>query len=209
METFLGQIAMFGFNFAPRGWFFCAGQLLSVPQFSSVFALVGDFYGGDARTTFGLPDLRGRVPLGATGGQGPGLPPYNIGQKHGATAVTIGTAELPSHTHEATFTPGDGGSGVTGSLKGLTAGAIAGSSGRTPVDGQYISGGGTSDTFGVPGGFGVEEFELGGLTISGGGASSGTVTVKSTGAGAQFDIQNPYQGLNFCFAMDGIFPSRS
>ena len=209
METFIGQIAIFGFNFAPRGWSFCAGQLLSIAQFNAIFSLVGDFYGCDARTTFGLPDLRGRSPLGATGGAGPGLPQYEMGQKLGAAALVIGSNHLPPHTHTATFTPSGGGDSAAGSLKGLTAGANSGSSGKTPVDGQYIAAGGTVDIFGVPGGFGVEEFELGGLTVSGGGSSGGTVTVDSTGRGDVLEIQSPIQGLNFCFAMEGIFPSRS
>jgi len=88
---------MFAGNFAPRGWAFCDGQLLAVSQNDALFSLFGTIYGGDGRTTFGLPDLRGRVPVHA--GSGPGLSPRNIGAKGGAEQVTLTTNQLPSHTH--------------------------------------------------------------------------------------------------------------
>ena len=81
MEPFLGQIQLFGFNFAPRGWAFCNGQLLPISQNSALFSLLGTIYGGDGRTTFGLPDLRGRNAIHF--GQGPGLPNFAIGSKGG------------------------------------------------------------------------------------------------------------------------------
>ncbi len=97
MEPFLGQIQPFGFNFAPRGWTRCDGQLLPISQNTALFALLGTTYGGDGRTTFGLPDLRGRAALHF--GQGPGLSSYNIGQKGGAETVTLSTNQMPSHNH--------------------------------------------------------------------------------------------------------------
>lgn len=78
-EPFLGQIQMFGFNFAPRGWANCDGQLLPIDQNQALYSLYGTTYGGDGRTTFALPDLRGRVPIHV--GAGPGLPEYKQGQK--------------------------------------------------------------------------------------------------------------------------------
>ena len=96
-EPFLGQIIMFGGNFAPRGWAFCDGQLLQISQNSALFSLLGTMYGGDGRTTFGLPDLRGRSPIHA--GTGPGLSPRSLGQKGGAETVVLNANQLPAHTH--------------------------------------------------------------------------------------------------------------
>jgi microcystin-dependent protein len=88
---------MFAGNFAPRGWALCDGQLLAISQNDALFSLFGTNYGGDGRTTFGLPDLRGRVPLHM--GSGPGLSPRTIGAKSGSESVTLVTTQLPSHTH--------------------------------------------------------------------------------------------------------------
>lgn len=88
---------MFAGNFAPRGWAFCDGQLLAVSQNDALFSLLGTIYGGDGRTTFGLPDLRGRIPVHA--GTGPGLSPRRLGAHGGAEQVTVTTNQLPSHSH--------------------------------------------------------------------------------------------------------------
>lgn len=97
MEPFIGTIMLFSFNFAPRGWAACNGQLMPIAQNSALFSLLGTQYGGDGRTTFALPDLRGRVPMGQ--GQGPGLSNYTIGQAAGEEQVTLSSAQLPPHTH--------------------------------------------------------------------------------------------------------------
>lgn len=97
-EPFVGEIRMFAGNFAPRGWAFCDGQLLAVSQNDALFSLLGTIYGGDGRTTFGLPDLRGRIPLHA--GQGPGLSNRRLGAKAGAENVTLTTNQLASHSHD-------------------------------------------------------------------------------------------------------------
>ena len=94
---FLGEIRMVGFNFAPVGWAFCAGQLLAISQNDALYALVGTIYGGDGVTTFGLPDLRGRLPINQ--GQGPGLSNYVIGQSAGTESVTLLSTQMPSHSH--------------------------------------------------------------------------------------------------------------
>lgn len=96
-EPFVGEIRMFAGNFAPRGWAFCDGQLLAVSQNDALFSLFGSVYGGDGRTTFGLPDLRGRIPIHA--GQGPGLSERRLGAKGGEENVTLTVNQLPSHTH--------------------------------------------------------------------------------------------------------------
>jgi microcystin-dependent protein len=106
-EPFLGQIKMFGGNFAPSGFAKCDGQLLAIAQNNALFALLGTIYGGDGRTTFALPDLRGRLPI--DDGSGPGLTPRPIGQKAGAETVSITADTMPLHSHTVmgTTNPGD------------------------------------------------------------------------------------------------------
>lgn len=96
-EPFVGEIRMFAGNFAPRGWAFCDGQLLAVSQNDALFSLLGTIYGGDGRTTFGLPDMRGRLPIHA--GTGPGLSPRRLGARAGQEQVTLTVNQLPSHGH--------------------------------------------------------------------------------------------------------------
>lgn len=96
-NPFVGQIMMFAGNFAPRSWAFCDGQLLAISQNDALFSLVGTTYGGDGRTTFALPDLRGRIPVHT--GNGPGLTPRLMGQKGGAETVRLTSNQMPSHTH--------------------------------------------------------------------------------------------------------------
>lgn len=96
-EPFVGEIRMFAGTFAPRGWALCDGQLLAISSNDALFSLLGTIYGGDGRTTFGLPDLRGRLPIHA--GSGPGLSPRRLGATLGVESVTLGLAQLPSHGH--------------------------------------------------------------------------------------------------------------
>ena len=96
-EPFLGEIRMFAGNFAPRGWAFCDGQLLAVANNDALFSLLGTLYGGDGRTTFGLPDLRGRIPVHT--GTGPGLSQRRLGAKGGAETETLTVNGLPAHHH--------------------------------------------------------------------------------------------------------------
>ncbi len=97
-EPFLGEIRMFAGNFAPIGWALCDGQLLSVNQSQSLFALLGTIYGGDGRTSFALPDLRGRIPIHM--GQGPGLTNRKLGSKSGSEVVAVTQNQLASHSHD-------------------------------------------------------------------------------------------------------------
>lgn len=101
VSPYIAEIVLFGGNFAPRGWAFCNGQLLSISQNTALFSLLGTTYGGDGTTTFALPDLRGRVPIHAGGfnGQGPGLSLYALGQTAGEEAHTLNNNEMPQHTH--------------------------------------------------------------------------------------------------------------
>jgi microcystin-dependent protein len=97
MTPFIGQIVIFGGNFAPRSWAFCNGQLLSIAQNTALFSILGTTYGGDGRTTFALPDLRGRVAIGQ--GHGPGLSQRSLGQEGGSETNTLTTNQIPSHNH--------------------------------------------------------------------------------------------------------------
>ncbi len=100
-DFWLGQIVQVGYNFCPRTTLNAEGQLLQIAQWNALFSLYGTTYGGDGRTTFGLPDLRGRTPIHP--GTGPGLSPYTWGQRGGAERVTLSIAEMPSHSHTATL----------------------------------------------------------------------------------------------------------
>ena len=101
MEPFIGFIGMFGGNFAPRGWALCDGNLLSISENQALFSILGTTYGGDGRTTFGLPDMRGRVPMHP--GSGPGLTTRRLGEKGGAEDVVLTINQMPSHNHVATL----------------------------------------------------------------------------------------------------------
>lgn len=138
MEPFIGQIILAGFNFAPRGYALCQGQLLSIAQNSALFSLLGTTYGGDGITTFALPDLRGRVPMGF--GNGPGLTPRVLGEESGTETVTLLVSEIPAHNHLllANSAPGD---------TGAPAGAVLANSGAT--DREYLSTGAPNEPMSV------------------------------------------------------------
>lgn len=109
-DPFLGEIKMFAGNFAPRGWALCDGQLLAISQNDALFSLLGTLYGGDGRTTFALPDLRGRAPMHQ--GSGPGLTPRGLGARGGVERVTLTESQIPTHAHgvanlRATGNPAD------------------------------------------------------------------------------------------------------
>ncbi len=97
-EPFIAQVQIFPYNFAPRGWAFCDGQLLPIAQNTALFALIGTLYGGDGRTTFGLPNLKGRAVVHP--GTGPGLSPVNLAQRGGVETVTLSEAQMASHNHD-------------------------------------------------------------------------------------------------------------
>ncbi len=99
-EPFLGEIRMFAFDYAPRSWAHCDGALLPISQYQSLYALLSTRYGGDGRTSFALPDLRGRVPVHV--GQGPGLTDRTLGQRAGEESTTLTAGQMPSHSHPAT-----------------------------------------------------------------------------------------------------------
>jgi microcystin-dependent protein len=113
-EPFIAEVKMFGGNFAPRGYALCNGQILPIAQNTALFSLLGTTYGGNGQTTFGLPDLRGRSPLGF--GSGPGLTPRSLGESSGSPTHTLTSTEMPTHSHAlraaAAATGGTPGAGV-------------------------------------------------------------------------------------------------
>ena len=132
MEPFIGMIVQFGGNFAPRGWALCDGQLLAISSNSALFSILGTTYGGDGVSTFGLPDLRGRVAVHA--GTGPGLSPRRLGQKSGTETQTLTVNQMPSHNHliqvnKAVATTGD----PVGNVLGHTGAATLIYEGGTPT----------------------------------------------------------------------------
>lgn len=132
-DPYVGEIRMFGGNFAPRGHALCDGQLLAISQNDALFSLLGTLYGGDGRTTFGLPDLRGRVPLHQ--GTGPALSQRNIGSRAGAEVASVTAAQLPAHGHDLMASTNDAADSnpLTNTTATATATAIYGGTG-TPVD---------------------------------------------------------------------------
>ncbi len=101
MEGYIGEIRLFGGNFNPRAWALCQGQLLAISSNTALFSIIGTIYGGDGRTTFALPDLRGRTAIGS--GNGPGLPSYQQGQRSGTETNHMTVGQMPSHTHSTSI----------------------------------------------------------------------------------------------------------
>tara|TARA_R110000744_G_scaffold2004_4_gene7846 strand:- start:1651 stop:2175 length:525 start_codon:yes stop_codon:yes gene_type:complete len=147
MEPTLAEIIMFAGNFAPRGWAFCDGQLLAISQNQALFSLLGTIYGGDGRTTFALPDLRGRVAVHP--GNGPGLSPKRLGEKGGQERVTLSTLEMPAHNHSPTTSVAVS-TGVGD--EGTPTGVLAAHSGAFTEDGNGAQLGGVSTTVNNTGG---------------------------------------------------------
>lgn len=142
MDPFIGEIRSFGFNFAPVGWALCNGQLLSISQNTALFSLLGTMYGGNGQTTFGLPDLRGRVSLGF--GQGPGLSMRTQGEVGGSETVTLTQATLPPHSHTVAASSTATTKNPSGSLPSVTgAGSSYGTTADLVMSPSMIGGGGS------------------------------------------------------------------
>jgi microcystin-dependent protein len=184
-EPFIGQIQIFGFNFAPRGWAFCDGQLLPIAQYSALFSLLGTTYGGDGRTTFALPDMRSRTPVHP--GTGPGLDTIRQGQKGGAPTSTLTVAQMPSHNHTATAT-------ATTTVK-----AFEGGANRLDPQGNAWAEAG-EDIYSTEAANVNMQANLVDVNVD--------VTVNNNGGSQPISIRDPFLGVYFCIALQGIFPSR-
>ncbi|HEY1325790.1 MAG TPA: tail fiber protein [Casimicrobiaceae bacterium] len=169
-SPFLGEIRMFGFNFPPRGWAYCNGQLLPISQNTALFALLGTMYGGNGVSNFALPNLQASVVVGR--GQGPGLSNRVVGETGGEPAVSLTAAEMPVHAHVLPVSdlPADR-SNATGNFLGV------------PPDPVYASGPPTRST--------------------------SPVTAQVVGGGLPHNNLSPYLAVNFCIALQGIFPARN
>jgi microcystin-dependent protein len=213
-DPFIGQINIYPFDYAPYQWAFCQGQIMPVSQNNALFALIGAMYGGDGNTTFGLPDLRGRMPVGT--GTSPlfGIN-YPIATLGGVPNVTLTNANLPYHTHAATFTGTGGGGQLAVQVQVNASTDQAQTTG--PTSNGYlaavnkISGLGTVTYGAYRADAGAGTVPLGGVsaTSSGGGITGGTVDVQPAGQGGGFSVMNPFLALNFCIALNGIFPPRN
>ena len=129
MDPFIGELRCFGFGFAPNGWALCAGQLMSISQNTALFSLLGTMYGGNGQTTFGLPDLQGRIPMGM--GQGAGLSGRTQGELGGTESVTLIGQQIPAHNHSVAGSSTAAGKSPEASVPAFTAG---GSSYGTTTD---------------------------------------------------------------------------
>lgn len=171
-DPLLGEIMAVGFNFAPRAWSTCSGQLLAISSNTALFSLLGTTFGGDGRTSFALPDLRSRCIVGV--GSGPGLDTITWGQRGGAITHTNTIATMANHNHTASV-------------------QVSNENGEeSNSSGQYLAA--HADAF--------NEEPTSGATL--GGVSSGSV-----GGQQPFNIRNPYLGMYYCIAMQGVFPSRN
>lgn len=171
-DPFVAEIRIFAGNFPPRGWATCDGQLLPIAQNTALFSLLGTTYGGDGKTSFALPQLGGRSPLGA--GQGPGLSPRGLGESGGSAEVTLDTSQMPAHGHalQAALSPSSSMPGPDLALAPVAGGAPAYRASGTPQ-------------------------------------AMAPQTLAAAGGGQPHNNLQPYLGLTFIIALQGIYPARS
>lgn len=221
-DPFLGEIRMVGFNYAPDGWALCHGQTMPVSQNQALFSLLSTTFGGDGRNTFGLPDLQSRSPVGT--GNGAGLTPIQWGAKSGTESITLTQNQMPQHNHAAQFT----GQPAQVSGSATTTVGVAMGTAATDVMVQPTAGGTTYLTA-VTAKQGISNVMITGLytgtaptgqTASLGGVkantslsglaatSAGTVAVGQTGGSQPVPTRNPYLGVCFIIATQGLYPVR-
>lgn len=179
MEPFLGTILAFGFNYPPKGWAYCDGSILPISRYTALFSLLGTYYGGDGKTTFALPNLKGRTAIGF--GNGPGGE-VAIGETGGAVTTTVNVTQMPAHTHAATSTLSIPALADSGDLPAPANNALAMSAGVNVFS--------TS----------APDVTLAPFTANG--------NLSVAGAGIAMSTISPYIVLNYSIAMSGIFPSR-
>lgn len=189
MEVFIGTIQLFGFSFAPANWATCQGQMMPIAQYNAMFALLGTTYGGNGVNTFGLPDLQGRMPIGM--GNGAGLSPRSLGEISGSESTTLLTNNMPMHSHTATTTVGVQ---VAGTPTGPTSAPTA-----------------TNSFLGASQAGGPASANIWSTALTDPVAMSGvggSVAIEPAGGSMPFGQMNPFLVMNFCIALQGIFPPR-
>lgn len=187
MDAFIGTILIWAPTFAPQGWSYCDGSMMSVQQNQALYSLLGTTYGGNGQTTFGLPDLRGRVPVGS--GQGPSLSPYAMGQTGGLEGVTLQMTQMPQHTH-----PG------TGEVVAVNAAATS----DAPLAGGYLATGNTMITRSTP----TNLYAPTSSTPVKLAVGSVDVQVGVAGGSLPHENRQPFLGLGMIICLFGIYPSR-
>lgn len=188
MEGTIGEIRMFAGNFAPRSWAYCAGQLLSIAQNDALFSILGTLYGGDGRTSFGLPDLRGRAAISA--GQGPGLRFYREGQRSGTEEGLLNILSLASHTHT-----------VTGDVSvDIRHPSVSDEANAEEPHGNAVA---TLD------GVNAYASTFDGTMANDVSSAYSTLTTTNAGGSQYFDKMPPFLTMNYIICLYGIYPSRS
>lgn len=182
-SPFLGQIQPFGFSFPPSGWALCQGQIIAISTNAALYSLLGVMYGGNGQTTFALPDLRGRSLVGM--GQGPGLTNIVQGEMAGTETVTLLSSNMPMHTHTATATSTLYAEGLPGTSTNPAGKMLGG------ITNGYINQDPAQDKALDPA------------------AVQTSVTIGIAGGNLPFSIRDPFLGINYSIALEGIFPSRN
>jgi microcystin-dependent protein len=189
LDPFLGAIMVISWNYPPRGWALCNGQLLPINQNQALFSLLGTYYGGDGQTNFALPDLRGRVPIGFSDGT------FLLGEKAGQEAVTLTLNEIPAHAHTATAS-------TQNPLVAIAACSGAAADKRTPVNNALaLEPANVTALYGAV----APNAEMRADAVRFGGAAA----IGNTGGGQPHNNVQPSLALNFCIALQGVFPSRN
>ncbi|MGQ7857369.1 phage tail protein [Pedobacter sp. WC2501] len=202
MEGTIAEVRIFAGDFAPRNWAFCQGQLLNVNSNQAVFAIVGTLYGGDGRSTFGLPDLRSRTVVGV--GAGANLSVYTPGQKIGVETVPLTVNQIPAHTHTATVTPGTG-NGIGNAT------FYANPGGGTQDNGlnAFISKDGSGQLTNYATGGTLSALDNNCIQVTNVNIPNPTVALQPAGASAGHNNIMPSIALNYIICIQGYFPSRN
>lgn len=191
-EGFIGEVKLFAGNFAPRGWAFCDGQLLPISQNTALFSIIGTIYGGDGRTTFALPDLRGRVAIGPR--NGPGLSNYREGQKGGAQTNILNISQLASHNHTVIINNNGTVSIPVNSETGNEDEANPGSGVLANTGADNFSSEATT----------ASKYSGNPIAIQGVSAST-----ANTGANQPIENRQPHLSSNYIICLFGVYPSRN
>jgi microcystin-dependent protein len=202
MEGTIAEVRIFAGDFAPKGWAFCQGQLLNINTNQAVFALVSTLYGGDGRTTFGLPDLRSRTVVGV--GAGAGLTVYTPGQKVGVETVALNVNQIPSHTHIPTITPGTGNGIGNATFYGNPSGGTQDNGLNAFISKDGSNQVGTYTPNGTTTALSNTSVEVTNVNIP-----NPNVTLQVAGGSSGHNNIMPSIALNYIICIQGYFPSRN